>query len=71
MVDGLENRFDRMITSGAGAEVPTAEAIAAEVEEYLASFEGETGGSEGISDADGTDGPESPEEPEGPASPTL
>ncbi|WP_246955316.1 PAC2 family protein [Brachybacterium sp. Marseille-Q7125] len=39
MVAGLEQRFDRMITSGAGAEVPTAEDIAAEVQEYLASFE--------------------------------
>jgi hypothetical protein len=28
-----------MNTSGAGAEVPTADAIAAEVEQYLASFE--------------------------------
>ena len=53
------------------AEAPAAGASPAEVEEYLASFEGETGGPEGISDADGTDGPESPEEPEGPASPTL
>jgi len=37
MVSNLEQRFDRMITSGATAEVPTADAIAAEVEEYLAS----------------------------------
>ncbi len=43
MVSGLETRFDRMITSGAGAEVPTAEAIAAEVEQYLASFDQEDG----------------------------
>lgn len=43
MVSGLESRFDRMITSGAGAEVPTADAIAAEVEEYLASFRTEDG----------------------------
>lgn len=45
MVAGLEQRFDRMITSGAGAEVPTADDIAAQVEEYLAglSDEGETG----------------------------
>lgn len=48
MVHGLESRFDRMITSGAGAEVPTADAIAAEVEEYLASFadEDEDGGAD-------------------------
>ena len=38
MVAGLEQRYDRMITSGAGAEVPTADDIAAEVEEYLAGF---------------------------------
>ncbi|MBB5831487.1 PAC2 family protein [Brachybacterium aquaticum] len=43
MVTGLEQRFDRMITSGIGGEVPTADAIAAEVEEYLASFEAEQG----------------------------
>src|SRR5690625_5646711 len=36
MVAGLEQRYDRMITSGAGTEVPTADDIAAEVEEYLA-----------------------------------
>ena len=39
MVANLEQRFDRMITSGATAEVPTADAIAAEVEEYLASVD--------------------------------
>ena len=38
MVAGLEQRYDRMITSGAGTEVPTADDIAAEVEEYLAGF---------------------------------
>lgn len=49
MVSGLEQRYDRMITSGAGAEVPTADDIAAEVEQYLAGFtdEGEGTGSEG------------------------
>lgn len=57
MVSGLEARFDRMITSGAGAEVPTADAIAAEVEEYLASFEQEDGGTDGGKDTDDPDGP--------------
>lgn len=52
MVSGLETRFDRMITSGAGAEVPTADAIAAEVEEYLASFD-----AEGEGKGKGSDGP--------------
>ena len=56
MVSGLEARFDRMITSGAGTEVPTADAIAAEVEEYLASFE------------QGQDGKET-DDPEGPSAP--
>lgn len=43
MVAGFEQRYDRMITSGAGSVVPSAEDIAAEVEEYLASFETEGG----------------------------
>src|SRR5690606_6064329 len=43
MVAGLEKRYDRMITSGGADEVPTADAIAAEVEQYLASF-GDDGG---------------------------
>ena len=43
MVAGFEQRYDRMITSGAGSVVPSAEDIAAEVEEYLASFEAEGG----------------------------
>ena len=57
MVSGLEARFDRMITSGAGKEVPTADAIAAEVEEYLASFEQEDEGK----DTEDPDGPTPPE----------
>ena len=43
MVAGFEQRYDRMITSGAGSVVPSAEDISAEVEEYLASFEAEGG----------------------------
>lgn len=62
MVSGLEARFDRMITSGAGAEVPTADAIAAEVEEYLASFDQKDGGTDEGKDADDPDGP-TPSEP--------
>lgn len=46
-----------MITSGAGKEVPTADAIAAEVEEYLASFEQEDEGK----DTEDPDGPTPPE----------
>ena len=53
MVAGLEKNFDRMITSGAGAEVPTADAIAAEVEQYLAGFEGEGPEKGGDDDGDG------------------
>ncbi|ASK64547.1 PAC2 family protein [Brachybacterium avium] len=64
MVDGLEARFDRMITSGAGTEVPTADAIAAEVEEYLASFDQEDGGTDETKDTDHPDGP-APEQPTG------
>ncbi|WP_394216296.1 PAC2 family protein [Brachybacterium vulturis] len=66
MVSGLEARFDRMITSGAGAEVPTAEAIAAEVEDYLASFEQE----DRDKDAGTPDGDAEGPDPDGPA-PTL
>ena len=54
MVAGLEQRYERMITSGAGAEVPTADDIAAEVEEYLAGFSGTD------SEQDDADGPDSP-----------
>ena len=60
MVSGLEARFDRMITSGAGAEVPTADAIAAEVEQYLASFEQEDGGAGQGEDTGEPDGPTPP-----------
>ena len=60
MVSGLEARFDRMITSGAGAEVPTADAIAAEVEQYLASFEQEDGGTDESKDTGEPDGPTPP-----------
>lgn len=61
MVSGLEARFDRMITSGAGEEVPTADAIAAEVEEYLASFEQEDDGAGQGKDTEDPDGPTPPE----------
>ncbi|HLQ81106.1 MAG TPA: PAC2 family protein [Brachybacterium sp.] len=60
MVSGLEARFDRMITSGAGAEVPTADAIAAEVEQYLASFDQEDGGTDESKDTGEPDGPTPP-----------
>lgn len=51
MVTGLEKRFDKMITAGAGTEVPTADAIAAEVEQYLASFgEGRSPEEDGAAD---------------------
>lgn len=36
MVHAFEQRYDRMITDGAGQEVPTADDIAAEVERFLA-----------------------------------
>lgn len=64
MVSGLEQRFDRMITSGAADEVPTADDIAAEVEQYLAGFPDEQP-DEGPQD----DGPrgEDPQGPRGPA----
>ncbi|WP_299303254.1 PAC2 family protein [uncultured Brachybacterium sp.] len=66
MVQSLEKRFDRMITSGANAEVPTADAIAAEVEEYLASFDAEGEDGESTSDPDGPDAPGTPEAQSGP-----
>lgn len=62
MVAGLEQRFDRMITSGGGAEVPTAEAIAAEVQEYLASVDADAA-------VEGTPGATTPEEPRDPGDP--
>jgi hypothetical protein len=67
MVAGLEQRFDRMITSGVGSVVPTADAIAAEVEEYLASFGDEDG--QGRGRVDGPTDPEGPTDPRPPASP--
>ena len=68
MVAGLEHQYDRMITSGAGTEVPRAEDIAAEVEQYLAGFteddappgdDGPHGGSTGDDSDDDPDTPES------------
>src|SRR5699024_7856013 len=59
MVSGLEQRYDRMITSGAGAEVPTADDIAAEVEQYLAGFSEDGGGTD---DSPENGGPGSPED---------
>ena len=73
MVAGFEQRYDRMITSGAGSVVPSAEDIAAEVEEYLASFEAEGGqapeGSAGQSPQD-TAGPTDGEGSTGSEGPT-
>jgi hypothetical protein len=56
-----------MITSGVGSVVPTADAIAAEVEEYLASFGDEDG--QGRGRVDGPTDPEGPTDPRPPASP--
>ncbi|GAA1485045.1 PAC2 family protein [Brachybacterium fresconis] len=56
MVSGLEQRYDRMITSGAGAEVPTADDIAAEVEQYLAGFAEKSGDAQGEDTEGGDDG---------------
>lgn len=39
MVSGLEQQYDRMITAGAADEVPTADDIAAEFEQYLAGLD--------------------------------
>lgn len=74
MVAGLEQRYDRMITSGAGSVVPTADAIAAEVEEYLASFgedeghrpEDGSGTAQGHADSHGPDAGSGPDAGEGP-----
>lgn len=60
MVRGLEQHYDRMITTGAADEVPTADDIAAEVEQYLAGL----GGNE---DNGGADAGPDPREPDGPA----
>ena len=62
MVSGLEHRFDKMITSGVGSVVPSAEDIAAEVEQYLASFGDEDGQDPGGPEGDG--GPERSGSPE-------
>lgn len=70
MVHGLENRFDRMITSGASAEVPTADAIAAEVEEYLASFDAEGEDAKSTSDPDGPGAPSESGTPSDPTAPS-
>lgn len=70
MVHGLENRFDRMITSGASAEVPTADAIAAEVEEYLASFDTEGEDAKSTTDPDGPEAADGPDEADGPETPS-
>lgn len=70
MVQSLEKRFDRMITSGASAEVPTADAIAAEVEEYLASFDAEGEDGKSTSGPDGPETPDAPSAPESPSGPT-
>lgn len=59
MLAGLENRYDRMITAGAGQEVPTADAIAAEFEEYLAGL------SEDGPDAEPGESPGSEDRPSG------
>jgi hypothetical protein len=73
MVAGLEQRFDKMITSGVGSVVPSADDIAAEVEQYLASFGDEEGqdadGGTGPTGPDGSTGPDAPTGPEGPTDP--
>lgn len=63
MVSGLEQRYDRMITSGAATEVPTADDIAAEVEHYLAGIAED--GTVDDAPEDGAD--EKPDEQEPPA----
>lgn len=81
MVSGLEQRFDRMITSGVGAEVPSGDDLAAEIEQFLAAVaedepavgdapegEGPTDGSADGGDADGRadgDDQEAADGPEG------
>lgn len=59
MVHGLEQRYDRMITAGVTAEVPSAEDIAAEVEQYLAGLD-EDASDVPADGADATDGPQGP-----------
>ena len=76
MVAGLEKRFDTMITSGVGSVVPSADDIAAEVEQYLASFGDEDGqdadgpaGSQGPTDSEGPTDSQGPADADGPADP--
>ena len=76
MVSGLEHRFDKMITSGVGSVVPSADDIAAEVEQYLASFGDEDGqdadgpaGSQGPTDSEGPTDSQGPADADGPADP--
>lgn len=53
MVGGLEQRYDRLLISGAADEVPTADDIAAEVEDFLAGLDGPGSGEDGPTAADG------------------
>lgn len=69
MVHAYEQQYDRLITGGVGEEVPTADDIAAEVEEFLAGLGGSdasSGEGRALSDLDrGSD--EDDEEPFGPS----
>jgi len=57
IVTGFEQQYDRMITGGGGVEVPTAEDIAAEVEQYLAGLGDEDDKDTGEEDGPGIEPP--------------
>ncbi len=60
VVAQLEAQYDRMITAGAGDEVPTAEELAAEFEQYLANLDDHPEGGENPSASDDPVAPTDP-----------
>lgn len=58
MVTSLEKQYDRMLISGAADTVPTADDIAAEVEQYLAGFDASDAGDDAGDDGDGPSAPQ-------------
>lgn len=68
LVAGFEQQYDRMITGGGGVEVPSAEDIAAEVEQYLAGLQDGERPEEPKDEGGPVDGP-APGEDEGPEAP--
>lgn len=66
MVHGLEQRYDKMITAGVTAEVPTADDIAAEVEQFLAGLSEDGEDQDGDGEGPAGDAPSDPTDPTAP-----